>query len=234
MKILAIIPARGGSKGVKDKNIRLVDSKPLIQYTIDAALESTLLYKVVVDTDSERIAKVANCNNNIEVLMRPAELAQDESDIVPVALRILNYFTDQKEAFDVLVLLQPTSPIKTGKQIDEAIQLLLADSITEATISVVSMEDIHPARMYYLNEQNQLIPLNKDLETKRRQELEPVYYRNGCIYAIKTKALLEQKTFMPLNKKAYIMPSEWLANIDDERDLIIAEALVKAWKDGRI
>ncbi len=233
MNILGLIPARGGSKGVKDKNIRLVDGKPLIQYTIEAALKSTLMNKVVVDTDSERIAEVAYCDN-VEVLMRPVELAQDESSIVPVALRVLDYFAQQNETFDVIVLLQPTSPIKTGKQIDEAIQLLLADIVTDATISVVSMEGTHPARMYYLNKQNQLIALNQDLETKRRQDLEPVYFRNGCIYAIKTKALLEQKTFMPLNKKAYIMPSNWLADIDDERDLIIAEALVKAWKDGRI
>ena len=233
MKIIAIIPARGGSKGVKDKNIRLVDGKPLIQYTIDAALESILINKVVVDTDSDRIAEVAS-SDHIEVLIRPAELALDHSSIVPVALRVLWYFAQQNEIFDAIVLLQPTSPIKTGHHIDKAIQLLFDDDDTDATISVVAMEDTHPARMYHLNKQNQLIPLHQDLETKRRQDLEPVYYRNGCIYAIKTKALLEQETFMPANKKAYIMPSNWLANIDDERDLIIAEALVKAWKEGRI
>jgi CMP-N-acetylneuraminic acid synthetase len=232
LKILGLIPARGGSKGVPNKNIRIIDDRPLIHYTIESAQESKLLSTFIVDTDDDKIEQVAK-QKNATVLKRPKILAQDDSNIVDVALRVIKYYDDLGEAIDILVLLQPTSPIKTGKNIDEAIQLLLGCDDTDAVISVVKMEDMHPARMYRLINEN-LIALNHELEVKRRQDLEPVFYRNGCIYVIRVNVLKTQKSFMPKNKKGYVMPSEWLANIDDERDLIITEALVKAWKEGRI
>jgi CMP-N-acetylneuraminic acid synthetase len=232
MKILGLIPARGGSKGVKRKNIRLVDGSPLIHYTIKAAQQSNCLTHILVDTDDAEIAETA-MTTGVEVLKRPAELAQDSSSIVDVAKRIIEHFKKQNILFDILVLLQPTSPIRTGKNIDEAINLLLEEQNTEGVISVVPMEDTHPARMYTM-QNHKLKALNPELESKRRQELEPVYYRNGCIYAIKVDALLTQNSFMPQHKKGYLMPSEWLANVDDERDLIITEALIKAWKNGAI
>jgi CMP-N,N'-diacetyllegionaminic acid synthase len=232
MKILGLIPARGGSKGVPKKNIRLVDGKPLIHYAIECGQQSKLLTMLLVDTDNDEIAAVCS-STGITVLKRPAELAQDESSVVNVTLRVIQQIEQEKTPIDILVLLQPTSPIRTGINIDEAIERLIANPSADAVISVVAMEDTHPARMYQLKG-NELIPLHPEIETKRRQDLEPVYYRNGCIYAIRVDALKKVKSFMPSNKLAYIMPSKWLANIDDERDLIITEALVKAWKNGVI
>jgi CMP-N,N'-diacetyllegionaminic acid synthase len=190
-----------------------------------------MLSKFVVDTDDNEIAEVAKIMN-ATVLMRPTALAKDQSSIVDVAIRIIDHYESLNGHFDVLVLLQPTSPIKTGNNIDEAINLINFD--TDGVIRVIAMEDTHPARMYNLNETKNLIALYPNLETKRRQDLTPVYYRNGCIYVIKVAELKKQQTFMPTNKKGYEMPTSWLANIDDERDLIITEALVKAWKEGRI
>lgn len=212
--------------------MRMIDGKPLIYYSIEAAQQSKILDAFVVDTDDDNIANIASEAGAL-VLKRPTELAQDHSSVVDVALRVINKFEEKGETFDIIVLLQPTSPIRTGNNIDEAITLLLKDKDTEGVISVVAMKDTHPARMYQMANE-QLMPLDKSLEIKRRQDLEPVYYRNGCIYAIKVEALKHQRSFMPLNKKGYIMPSAWLANIDDERDLIITEALVKVWKEGRI
>jgi CMP-N-acetylneuraminic acid synthetase len=232
MNILGLIPARGGSKGVPKKNIRLVDGKPLIHYAIECGQQSKLLTMLLVDTDSDEIASISS-STGIAVLKRPAELAQDESSVVDVALRVVEQVEQEKGQIDILVLLQPTSPIRTGNNIDDAIELLLATPSADAVISVVAMEDTHPARMYQVKG-NELLPLHAELETKRRQDLEPVYYRNGCIYAIRVDALKKVKSFMPTNKLAYIMPSKWLANIDDERDLIVTEALVKAWKNGVI
>ena len=232
MKILGLIPARGGSKGVPKKNIRLVGNKPLIQYSIEAGKQSELLDLLIVDTDNDEIASVASLIG-VNILQRPSELAQDESSIVDVALRVINHFEQQQINIDILVLLQPTSPIRTGNNVDEAIKMLLDNPEAEAVISVVAMEDTHPARMYKMSGK-QLLPLHLELETKRRQDLEPVYYRNGCIYAIRVDALKKAKSFMPPYKLAYVMPSNWLANIDDERDLIITEALINAWKNGII
>ena len=232
MNILGLIPARGGSKGVKGKNIRIIDGKPLIHYSIEAATDSEVLNFLAVDTDDEEIGKVAS-ETGVQLLMRPKELAQDNSNIVDVALRVLEQFEIHGIPVDILVLLQPTAPIRTGNNIDEAVQMLIDNPEEEAVISVVPMEDTHPARMYY-REDDRLISLDPELEFKRRQELEPVFYRNGCIYAIRTQVLKSQKTFMPKKKLGYVMNSNWLANIDDERDLILTEALVKAWKENRI
>jgi CMP-N-acetylneuraminic acid synthetase len=97
------------------------------------------------------------------------------------------------------------------------------------------MHDVHPARMYILDDINLMLPLNPEWETARRQDIPPVYYRNGCIYATRTDLLKTNLTLMPEGKKGYVMPADWLANIDDERDFVITEALIKHLKkfDGK-
>ena len=134
------------------------------------------------------------------------------------------------EVYDILILLQITSPIRTGKNVDDIIEMFEQDPSLSGVISVVPMHDVHPARMYRLDDSNLMLPLNPEWETARRQDIPPVYYRNGCIYAIRTDLLKLNKTLMPEGKKGYVMPVEWLANIDDERDLIITEALIKHLK----
>lgn len=234
MRVLGIIPARGGSKGVKDKNIRLVADQPLISYAIQCAQESKLLTDTIVSTDSEKIATVAKEYGGA-VLMRPGELAEDSTPIVPVIAHILQTLTDMgKEPYDAIILLQPTSPIRTGENVDEVIQMLLDDPQTEGIISVVAMDDVHPARMYNLDENKGMHPFIEKGETLQRQELKPVYYRNGCIYAVRTSSFHQNNSLMIANKKAYVMPLEWLANVDDERDLVIADVLVKMWKEAKL
>lgn len=232
MKVLAIIPARGGSKGVKNKNIRLVAGEPLIAYAIESARESQLLTRFVVSTDSPHIAAIAS-DRRCPVLIRPPELALDDTPIAPVMKQVLGVCQEQfKEQYDILVLLQPTSPIRSGKDIDAVIRMF-DDKRTDAVVSVVAMHDIHPARMYRLSLDNELLPLDQRFEASRRQDIEPVYYRNGAIYAIRKETFLAKETLMVPNKKAYIMPLEQLVNIDDERDLAVAEVLVKLWKNAR-
>lgn len=230
MNTLAIIPARGGSKGVPRKNLRMVAGQPLISYAIQAARQSIRLTSFVVTTDSEEIASVAREYEAL-TLLRPPELAQDGTPMLPVALHTLEQVektTD--EHFDAILLLQPTSPIREGRDIDGVIAILEDDPAVDGVISVCPMDDTHPARMYAVDDSGWMNPLWLEWETMQRQRLPVVYYRNGSIYAVRRSALLEQQTLMPARKKAYIMPREWLANIDDERDLIIADALVRLWK----
>lgn len=230
MKTLAVIPARGGSKGVHRKNVRLVAGQPLISYAIQAAAESALLTAFVVTTDSEDIAHVAR-EYNAFTLLRPPELAQDATPMLPVVIHALEQVEKVSgQHFDAVLLLQPTSPIRTGQNIDEVIAMLRADAAVEGVVSVCPMDDTHPARMYNL-EDEWMKPLWAEWETMQRQKLPVVYYRNGAIYAVRRPVLYEQKTLMPACKKAYVMPREWLANIDDERDLVIADALVRIWKE---
>lgn len=222
MKVLGIIPARGGSKGVKKKNIRLVNNKPLIGYTIEAAQKSRLLTNFLVTTDSDEIIDVVkkyNCNYQ----KRTSENAQDKTPIEPVLFEVLE---NLEENYDVIILLQPTAPGRTSEDIDNVIKMFISDPKTECVVSVVELEDIHPARMYLINN-DVLHPLQKENEKKRRQDLQHVYLRNGCIYAITSKAFSENRKLILNNKKPYIMPEDKWINIDTERDLLVADTLLK-------
>lgn len=234
MKVLGVIPARGGSKGVKDKNIVPVAGKPLIAYTIESAQESKHLSRAVVSTDSAHIADISRSYQG-EVIMRPAELARDDTPIIPVIKHALQTCEQQYgEVYDLVVLLQPTSPIRQGADIDNVLDILDQHEDCDAVISVVPMQDIHPARMYRLDADMNMHALDPKLEAARRQDIQPVYYRNGAVYAIRTRVLLEKNSLMVSRKRAYIMPLERLVNIDDERDLHIANVLVNLWKNGKI
>ena len=231
MNVLGIIPARGGSKGVKNKNIRLVDGKPLITYAINTAKESKLLTDFIVTSDDEAILNIAKSNES-QYYKRDLKNAQDDSPIELVIFEVLQFLKEKQ--YDLIVLLQPTAPIRTGEDIDNVISMFLKDETLNNVVSVVELEDIHPARMYEVDDEFNLKPLNSDKEKEQRQKLSPVYLRNGCIYATTTKAFLEEKTLILSNKKAYVMPHSTWVNIDTERDLMVAETLVKLWKTKKI
>jgi CMP-N,N'-diacetyllegionaminic acid synthase len=154
MRILAIIPARGGSKGVPDKNIKLLGDKPLLAHAIECAIGSKVITKIVVSTDSDEIAKVA-ANYQVEIIQRPAALADDTSNVVTAVEHVYKFLNEE---FDIIVLLQPTSPLRTAKDLDNVIALLQQNTERDGVISVVPMDDVHPARMYNLSEDNKLIP----------------------------------------------------------------------------
>lgn len=234
MNVLGIIPARGGSKGVPRKNLRLVAGQPLISYAIQAAQASKKLANFITTTDSHEIAHVAS-EYGSPVLLRPPELAADKTPMTPVVIHALEYAEKRNSCqYDAIVLLQPTSPIREGKDIDAVIDLLFSEANVEGVISVCPMDDMHPARMYSLDADCRMRPLWTEWETAQRQALPEIYYRNGSIYAVKRQVLLEQKTLMPSCKKAYVMSRERMANIDDERDLIFTEVLIQKWKAGEI
>ena len=227
MRVLVIIPARGGSKGVPQKNIKLLGGKPLIAHAIACALGSKKATKIVVSTDDDAIASAAN-QYPIEVVKRPSELAEDDSNVVTAVTYTYDYL---KEDFDIIVLLQPTAPLRTSADLDAVIDLLEKNKNADGVISVVPMDDVHPARMYDLNETQHLVPLIENGETLRRQDLKPVYYRNGCFYAVRTKAFYEQQSFMVAHKLAFVMNPNWLINIDNQRDFQLATLLYEDWKN---
>ena len=228
MKVLAIIPARGGSKGVPRKNIRKFDGKPLIAYAIEAGMESGNISKLVVNTEDEEIAEIAR-SFNCEVVMRNPEIAGDQSQVIDTVLQTLDYFEDKNQYFEAVMLLQPTAPLRKGVDIDNAICLLQSNSKTDAVISMVKVEDHHPARMYKILDGN-LENLMPEYETQNRQELPELYLRNGCIYLVRTSALKKEQSLMPEKKISYLMDSKWAVNIDNEMDVIVLEQLFKKWK----
>lgn len=226
MKVLVIIPARGGSKGVPKKNLKILGDKPLIAHAIDCAKGSQKNPRIVVSTDSQEIADVSK-QLGCEVILRPEDLATDTSNVVTAVEHV---YQQLQEDFEIIVLLQPTSPLRTSTDLDHIITMFENDTV-DGVISVVPMDDMHPARMYNLGSNVELIPFITEGETARRQDLKPVYYRNGCFYAVKTETFFKEKSFMVAHKKAYIMNADWLANIDTPRDFKIAEILYQDWKD---
>jgi CMP-N-acetylneuraminic acid synthetase len=227
-----VIPARGGSKGVTRKNLRPVAGEPLVAHAIRAARESKRLSAFLTTTDDDEIAEVAAACGS-PVLRRPPDLAADHTPMVEAILHALAHAEQEAdESYDAVVLLQPPSPIRTGEDIDAAIEILEEDPGAEAVISVVPTEDEHPARMYRMNGRGELEPLLPALETAQRQNLPLLYYRNGAIYAVRRSVLVEKRTLMGDRKRAYVMSRDRLANVDDERDLVIADAVVR-WLRGR-
>lgn len=216
------------------KNLKEVGGASLLAHAVRAARESEKLTGFLVSTDDAAIAAAA-ADLGADVLARPTALAQDETPMAPVLIHALETREAESGArFDGVLLLQPTSPIRTGAEIDRAIDLLAERPSVDSVIGVCAMDDVHPGRMYRLDGEERLLPLDPALERLNRQELPPVYYRNGAIYAVRRQTLVEQGQVIGATPTALVMPTAWLANVDDERDLIIADALVRAWQEGRI
>ncbi len=233
LRVLGVIPARAGSKGVVGKNLRPVAGEPLIGHAIRAAEESRLLSAYLVTTDGEEIAAAAE-QRSCPVVRRPLHLAADETPMPPVLQHALEHAeAEQRTTFDALVLLQPTAPIRRGADVD-AVITLLADGEVDSVISVCPVEDEHPARMYSLDAEGRMSPLWPDLEMRQRQDLPPLYHRNGALYATRRRVLVEQGVIVGPRRRAYVMPRKYLVNVDDERDLLIAEVIVQRWLQGAL
>ena len=228
IRVIAVIPARGGSKGVPNKNKKNIAGKPLISYTIESALKSKLLAGIIVSSDDLEILEIAKQYKNVRIHQRKKSMS---SDISPVGDTVNEIIKD--ELIDAVMLLQPSAPIRTGNNIDEVILQLHNDKNINSVISVVTMHDIHPARMYW-NKNNYLIPIMQEYEKNRRQDIPPAYYRNGSIYITRISSFIENKSFVTKPVAPYIMPYNWLLNIDEPRDILIAEILIPAWLNNSI
>lgn len=230
---LGVIPARGASKGIPRKNIRLVAGRPLIAYTIEVAQRSSRLTRTVISTEDEEIAQVARSFGAEVPFRRPPELAADEATSVAVACHALDYAErEESRRYDCLALLEPTSPLRKAEDIDGAIALL-EESGVDSVISLCRLEAPHPAKLKII-EGGRTRPFLPELwrEGLQRQELPPVYFLNGGIYAVKRDFLVKRQTFWGENTLPYLMPEERSVNIDSWLDLRIAECLI-AGEQGR-
>lgn len=225
MNILYIIPARGGSKGLPGKNIKLLAGKPMIAYSIEAALKSKYQGTVFVSTDDTAIADAAKQFGAQVPLLRPAELATDSASTTDVIIHSLNYYKQQQLIFDLIVVLQPTSPLRTSADIDAAIDALISKQ-AEAIVSVCENEH-HPLWSNTLPDNGSMAQfIREDIKGKNRQQL-PVHYRlNGAIYVSFVEAFLKNKGFVHSGTYAYIMPTERSVDVDHLIDFKLAELLL--------
>lgn len=226
--ILGIIPARGGSKGIPNKNICDLAGHPLLYYTIAAAKQSSLLGKFVVTTDDQPIAAVAR-DLNCDVIMRPPELAQDDTPTLPVILHTIKYLNSAGQFFDYVVLLQPTCPLRTTKDIDQSLSHLI-QSGKNSIVSVTKVPGhFHPDWQFLISDDALSRYNGKPLKDiiPRRQLLTDTFTRNGAIYAVRTQYLLTNESLFDEDTLAYVMPENRSVNIDSEQDLAVAEHLVR-------
>lgn len=223
MKRIAIIPARSGSKGLKDKNIIDLCGKPLIAYSIEAALETGLFDHVIVSTDSEHYAEIAQ-HYGAEIMMRGEALSNDKATTFMVLKDILK--NRLQESIDYFVLLQPTSPLRTSKHITEAIEKFEAK--IENFDFLVSMKEAEHAKVLVnpIDNDESLKYFDTDFSNYRRQGYKD-YSPNGAIFIAKPDSYLEQKHFFGAKALSYIMSAEDSVDIDGALDLVVANAIMK-------
>jgi CMP-N,N'-diacetyllegionaminic acid synthase len=226
-KILCLVTARGGSKSIPKKNIALLAGKPLIAWTIESALRSPFLSRVIVSTDDNDIAGVARQRGAEVPFLRPAELARDDSAHIPVVVHAVEWLESHDGAqFDYVLLLQPTSPLRSKDDIDNAIRLSL-EKDADSVVSVCQAFS-HPYLTKYVTADGRL----QDFVPKpegylARQTLPPAYVVNGAIYVVRPDVLIERQTFYTERTHAYLMPPERSLDIDTPWDLYLADLILK-------
>lgn len=226
MIILALITARGGSKGIPHKNIVNLGGKPLIAWTIDAVKQCRSVDRVVVSTDDAEIADICRLFGAEVPFMRPEELAQDGSAHIPVIQHALRWIEKTEGVLsDYVLLLQPTSPFRSAEDIDRCCDLAL-ETDADAVVSVREAND-HPYLQRSLDLNGELQPImTVPSGYLRRQDMPPFYVINGAMYLCRTSLVLEQSLLVPPNAKALIMPAERSLDIDTPADLEYARFLL--------
>lgn len=228
MRVLGLIPARGGSKGVPRKNLKSLGGRPLLFYTARAALASQRLARTILSTDDPEIAALGR-EYGIEVpFLRPAELARDDSPTLPVAQHALRWMEEREgEAFDALCLLQPTNPLRRAKEIDECIALL-EQSGADAVATVLPVPPEHNPHWVYFREPDGTLRLStgEAAPIPRRQALPPAFHREGSVYVVRRDVLLERNSFYGDRFIGYEVSAERSVNIDTIEDWQRAEAIL--------
>ena len=229
-KILAVITARGGSKGIPRKNIKELANRPLIAYTIEAAKNSQYLTRFIVSTDDQEIAEISKNYKADVPFIRPDELAQDNTPSLEVVNHALGWLEENNnERYDYVMTLQPTSPLRNSKDIDECIKKAIEIN-ADSMMSMKELEDFSPKKLKKINN-NLISPYFEDEGSfsARRQDLDKMYKRNCAIYLTKVK-FIKQNDLFGKKSVAYIMPEERSIDINSLVDFELAEFWLRKYK----
>lgn len=232
MKILGIIPARGGSKGIPKKNIKLLGGIPLLEYTAKSALASKFLSRVILSSDDSEIIEVAK-NLGIEVpFIRPENLSQDDTPSLSVIKHAIEFFETKNEFFDAICLLQVTSPFREEDLIDRSIQKFESEDL-DSMISVREVPtDFNPHWIFEKDANGHLkIATGEEKIISRRQELPKAYHRDGAIYITKADVILKQNSLYGSSIGYIESKIELYVNIDTPNDWQVAEEIIKKSQD---
>jgi CMP-N,N'-diacetyllegionaminic acid synthase len=227
MKNLAIIPARSGSKGLKDKNIKLLKHKPLIAYSIESAKKTNIFDEIMLSTDSKVYAKIGEKFGAKVPFFRSSELSSDEATSWDVVKDVLNNYQKLGLVFDTVTLLQPTSPLRTSEDILEGFKVF-NEKKANLVVSVCEL-DHSPLLSNTLPSDHSMVNFLKQKSTSVRRQDFPTYFRiNGAIYIVSVDHLMKSSNVFSLNSFALIMNKEHSVDIDDEADFNYAEFLIKS------
>ncbi len=221
-KVLAFIPARAGSKGIKNKNIIDLAGKPLISYTIEAAKKSKYIDRVIVSTDGEKIANIAKEYGAEVPFFRPKELAEDNSNVITSIIYTIDELKNINQNYDIIILLQPTSPFRNEHHIDEALEMLINNNLS--SVLSVCETDKNPTLIRKIDKDNNITPLIQT-NISLRQEMDKYYILNGAIYINYIKDISTDR-YLKDNEYGYIMDKYNSLDIDDAIDLEIANIYI--------
>lgn len=227
MRVLGVIPARGGSKGIPKKNIALLCGKPLLQYTAEAALAAKRLSRVVLSTDDPEIADVGrHCGLDVP-FMRPPELARDDTPTLPVLIDAVSRLEQTGQRYDAICLLQPTNPLRRGEDIDGCVALL-ESSGADAVVTVLPVPETYNPHWVYLEGPDGTLCLStgEPAPIPRRQLLPPAFHRDGSVYATRRDVLMEQQSLYGKRLKGYPMDASRHINLDSLEDWARAECML--------
>lgn len=226
--VLAIIPARGGSKGLPGKNIKELCGKPLISWTIEQALKSKYVDNVFVSTDSEKIAKIAKeCGANVPFL-RPDELAADDSLTSDAILHVLEQLSMKGESYDYFALLEPTSPLRKSDDIDDAISMIVQNTDADSLVSVGEVHMEHPMIVKKIDAKGFVAPyISNIVKIHQRQQADEAYFPYGVIYISKVSEFKKNRTFYTKKTVPYFIERWQNYEIDDQLDFMIIEQIMK-------
>jgi len=223
-KILGIIPARGGSKGIYKKNIKSLNNKPLIYYSIKAGLKSRYIDRLVVSTEDEEIAKISR-KYNVEVIKRPIKFSRDDTPSITVYQHVIKYLKENENyEADIVVILQPTSPLRVVKDIDNCIEKL----VNEHCDSVLTVKKVdHPIEwIVKVDKKGNITNLFNTKKITRRQDSEDYYIPNGAVFVTRSDIIMHKNTDRGPDTRVIIMPPERSVDIDTELDFCIAVQLM--------
>lgn len=223
--VLVLIPARGGSKGIPYKNIKLLNDKPLIYYTLDLVKGIIPDEDVCVSTDDENIIKVVEEYGIKVPFVRPEKLASDTASSLDVILHALKFYQEKGKEYDYTLLLQPTSPLRTKAQLQECLDKI--DKEDFEMIVSVKLTEVNPYYMLAEEDKNGILRKSKEANFTRRQDCPDVWEYNGAFYLINNQVLLEKKDLALLEKKKLVMDAIHSVDIDTSLDWIIAESILK-------
>lgn len=226
-KILAIITARSGSKGIPNKNMNLIGAYPLIKYSIDSINDSQMITTKIVSTDSKKIGKYCLDNGVDFPFLRPKKLADDSAKSIDVIIHAINFYRDKNQFYDYVLLIQPTTPFRSKGIIDQSIsKLIISQKNTLISVKKVNHQ-YNPNWQFKLNTEDDSLTSYEKTITSRRQDLEDTFIRDGSIYLVKSDFLLKEKSFFDKSIDFIIDHNSPFINIDTEDDIIKANEFVK-------